>query len=172
MDDNARQFSFTAYVHPEPQGSAKAFIIKGRAHVTSANSKLKPFRSEVTRCAMVAISETKDELPFAGKHVPVLITLKCFLEKTDGVPKKRTYPSVKPDLDKLVRSCLDSLTGVAFKDDGQVISVTASKHYGSPERVEITVTAMGPSPAPDKAKHSSTQDSLYFSETSSELGDF
>ena len=95
---------------------------------------------------MVNLSENNLPLPFAGKHVPVHVALKCFLARPDSVPKKRSHPSVKPDLDKLVRSCLDSLTGVGFKDDGQVVHVTASKDYGAPERVEITVTAFGENP--------------------------
>src|ERR1700732_2523829 len=127
-----REFSFTAFVHPEPQGSAKAFIVGGRAHVTSDNKKLRPFRSEVTRCAMVELGTANQPLPFAEKHVPVGVRIDCFLARPDSVPKKRLAPSVKPDLDKLIRSCLDSLTGVGFKDDGQVIEVSARKHYGSP----------------------------------------
>lgn len=135
-------FSFTAFVHPEPQGSAKAFIINGHAHVTSANKNLKPFRSVVTREAMTALEQMSHRSPFADKHVPVAVHIDVYLEKPASVPKKRTHPAVKPDLDKLVRSCLDSLTGVAYKDDAQVCEVLTRKHYGSPERVVITVTIL------------------------------
>jgi Holliday junction resolvase RusA-like endonuclease len=134
---------FTAFVHPEPQGSSKAFIIAGRAHITSANTKLKPFRSEVTRCAIVAAKEANIAIPMAEKHVPVRVSFDCFFNRSESIPKKRLYPSVKPDIDKICRSVLDSLTGVAFYDDGQVVEIEANKHYGSPERVEVTVTTLG-----------------------------
>lgn len=134
--------SFTAYVHPEPQGSSKAFVIAGRAHITSSNTKLKPFRSEVTRCAMVAARDENINLPMAVKHVPVRVEVDFYIAKPDSIPKKRLYPSVKPDLDKLLRAVLDSLTGVAFHDDGQVIEAYPRKFYGSPERVEVKVTIL------------------------------
>ena len=47
------------------------------------------------------------------------------------------------DLDKLLRSTLDSLTGVAFDDDRQVVSVNASKRYctqDEPQGALITIT--------------------------------
>lgn len=43
--------------------------------------------------------------------------------------RKRPDMTVKPDIDKLIRAVLDALTGVAYKDDSQVIMVTATKHY-------------------------------------------
>jgi Holliday junction resolvase RusA-like endonuclease len=39
---------------------------------------------------------------------------------------------VAPDLDKLVRAVLDALTAVAYRDDGQVTRITATKEYGTP----------------------------------------
>lgn len=134
-----QRLSFVAYVHPEPQGSAKAFVIGGKARVTTDNAKLKPFRSEVTRCAMMAMRDTGRELPFAGKHVPVEVAISFYFAKPDSVSKKRTLPSVKPDADKLIRGVFDALSGVAFHDDAQVVVVRARKLYGTPERVEVLV---------------------------------
>lgn len=42
----------------------------------------------------------------------------------------RLEPSVAPDLDKLVRAVLDGLTAIAYRDDGQVTTLRASKEYG------------------------------------------
>ena len=39
------------------------------------------------------------------------------------------YVVKKNDIDKLVRSTLDGLTGVAFKDDCQVINLIAERRY-------------------------------------------
>jgi crossover junction endodeoxyribonuclease RusA len=79
----------------------------------------------------------------AVKHVPVRVLVEFFIAKGDSIPKKRLYPSVKPDVDKLLRAVLDSLTGVAFHDDGQVVEISGWKNYGSPERVEVTVSIVG-----------------------------
>ncbi len=37
-----------------------------------------------------------------------------------------------PDLDKLCRACLDSLTGIVWRDDSQVVRLEANKDYGAP----------------------------------------
>ena len=57
------QIKFIAYATPQPQGSMRGFVLPGkngqkaRAILTSDNSKLKPYRSEVTRSAMLALSQ-------------------------------------------------------------------------------------------------------------------
>jgi len=53
--------------------------------------------------------------------------------------KKAIYKTTKPDVDKLVRSIADALTGIVFGDDAQVVQMTCRKAYGSPARAEIQV---------------------------------
>lgn len=43
--------------------------------------------------------------------------------------KKRPFPIVKPDLDKLERLVLDAFTGVVYLDDAQVTKVDKEKEY-------------------------------------------
>ena len=38
----------------------------------------------------------------------------------------------RPDIDKHCRACLDSLTGIVWRDDAQVVRLEASKDYGIP----------------------------------------
>lgn len=53
------------------------------------------------------------------------------------------YPASKPDVDKLARAVLDGLTeGGAWKDDGQVVYLTAVKKYAFPTGCLITVSEM------------------------------
>ncbi len=74
----------------------------------------------------------------AAKHEPVELHLEYTFLRPDGAPKRRKLPSVKPDLDKLVRATLDALTGVIYQDDGQVVNIIASKVYGPIEQVHIS----------------------------------
>ena len=137
---------FTTYARPEPQGSMNGFSMPGkngrkpRVVVTSANRKLKPYRQEVANTAL-ALLEGK-ELPLIGRHVPVDATIHFFFVRPPSIPKKRTMMIVKPDLDKLARGIFDSLKGIVYTDDAQVNGLTARKHYGTPERVEITVESL------------------------------
>jgi crossover junction endodeoxyribonuclease RusA len=130
---------FIVYVHPQPQGSAKAFVMGKRAIITSDNKKLKPFRNEVTAVVLRECNVRDVTVPFAGKHIPAHLSLDFYFERLPSIPKKRTQVVVKPDIDKLARATLDSLTGVLFMDDAQVVTLSARKHYGSPERVEIGI---------------------------------
>lgn len=128
------ELDFIVYGKPEPQGSARAFVRNGKAIVTSDNKKLRPFRSELTRVALDRAGDAS--LPLFPDAVTVVLT---FFFARPKSAKKRGFPSVKPDLDKLVRAVLDSLTGVAFRDDAQVVHVTASKLYGDVEGVRVQV---------------------------------
>jgi len=133
------KIAFTVYGTPEPQGSMKAFVIAGRARVTSSNKNLKPYRQQVSGAAIV--ESEKQGFVMAGKHVAVEVEYHFYFERPPSIPKKRTLHVVRPDLDKLLRSTTDALTGILYADDSQIVSYGNSrKDYGSPARVEITVT--------------------------------
>jgi Holliday junction resolvase RusA-like endonuclease len=54
-------------------------------------------------------------------------------------PKAPPAPDVMPDLTKLVRAVEDALTGVVWKDDGQVVDQVNRKRYGTRSGVFILV---------------------------------
>ena len=129
--------TFTVYGTPKPQGSTRAFIPKGwkRAIITTDNKQLKPWRQQITGTAIAL-----GMIPIEGG---VAMTLRFYFKRPKSVAKTRLRPTVKPDLDKLVRGCLDALTGIAYKDDSQVVQFTEiSKHYDDVERAEISVWAL------------------------------
>ena len=64
------------------------------------------------------------------------------IAKPRSTPKRVTRPTKKPDTDKLLRAVLDSLTGIGYEDDAQVVRVIAEKQYGMPERTTVTVTPL------------------------------
>lgn len=132
-----KELAFTVYAKAEPQGSMKAFVRPGSKHasVTSDNRKLKPFRSEVTA---MAIATLRCEAPMFEKGVAVHIELTFTFLPPKSV-KKRIWPVVKPDIDKLQRAMLDALTGVAWHDDAQVVQVYAKKRYGQIQGVAVVV---------------------------------
>lgn len=140
------QISFTVLGKPQPQGSMKGFVIPGkggakpRAILTSDNTKMKPYRQQVGWAALKASSDAGIEGLFAEKHVAVGVEMRFYFAKPPSISKKRIHAVVKPDLSKLVRSTEDALTGVIYCDDAQIVQLTASKHYGLPERAEIMVT--------------------------------
>lgn len=130
-----RSIGFTVFGKPQPQGSTKAFIPKGwtKPILTSDNAKLKPWRQDVSSLALEAMS---GEQPIIG---PVALTVRFYFEKPKSSGKRVTAKTTKPDIDKCLRSILDSLTGIVFKDDAQVVQVECSKEFGTPERAYIEV---------------------------------
>jgi len=49
----------------------------------------------------------------------------------------RIYPTVRPDLDNLVKLVTDSGNGLIYKDDCQIIQITTSKQYGKIDSISI-----------------------------------
>jgi Holliday junction resolvase RusA-like endonuclease len=132
---------FTVLGVPQPQGSSRAFIPKGwsRAIITSANPKNKSWRQEV---AGAALCEMKEHKP-SGRGMPMRVMLAFYFQRPKSV-KVLAEKTTKPDIDKLCRSAIDALTGIAFEDDSQVTELFATKAFGNPPRVEITVSEVLP----------------------------
>ncbi len=65
------------------------------------------------------------------------ITLVFIMRKPKTVT--RDFPTVAPDLDKLVRAVLDGLTAIAYRDDAQVTDIRAHKVYGENPGVEVRI---------------------------------
>lgn len=119
-----KEFSFFAAGIPQPQGSARAFVNPrtGRAIVTTANPKMKPWREIIG-------AEARRVINTSGVDA-VDVRIKFVMPRPkSSSPKRRPYPIVKPDIDKLTRACLDALTGIAYNDDSQVVKIEVQKVY-------------------------------------------
>ncbi len=134
--------AFTVYGKPQPQGSTRMFPIKtptgNHMVLTSANRKLKPWRQEVASMALQARAVGRVNMAEAFNR-PVRVRTNCYFAPPKKMPSGRTGMTVKPDIDKILRGILDSLTGILYKDDAQVVEALAVKLYGLPERAEIEV---------------------------------
>jgi Holliday junction resolvase RusA-like endonuclease len=49
------------------------------------------------------------------------------------------WPGTRPDVLKLARAVEDSLTGIVWRDDAQIVDERLCKVWGEPERVVITI---------------------------------
>lgn len=49
-------------------------------------------------------------------------------------------PTKKPDIDNVVKIICDSLNGVAYKDDAQIVEIHAYKLYSENPRVEVEIS--------------------------------
>ena len=111
---------------PIPQGSSRAWLVKGKPFITTTAKGLPTWRRLVADVAQrFAPAE-----PWAG---PVGVELEFGIPKPKSAPKRRrVWPDKRPDIDKLTRAVLDALSYVIFADDSQVVRLRASKDYGAP----------------------------------------
>ena len=107
---------------PVPQGSMKGFNRGGRVIITSDSPGLKPWRAKIAQHAGEQGGEYLEG--------PVRLTCVFVLPRPKSVPtRKRPRPSVRPDLDKLVRAVGDGITGVWLQDDSTIVEIVAEKFY-------------------------------------------
>lgn len=129
--EDATAAEFEVVGDPIPQGSMRAFARRGggRPIMTGDNARTRPWKDAVTWAASQARRFTAVE--------PVEVELHFRLRRPKGhsgkrglLPSAPTYHGTKPDLDKLVRACLDSLVEAeVVKDDALVAMLRVSKGY-------------------------------------------
>lgn len=119
---------------PQPGGSKRAFVVKGRAVVTDDCKRNKDWRSLVSHTAKLEYAG----LPLA---VPLAVTMRFTMPRPKSHyrtgkhagelrPDAPTYHAKKPDALKLARSTEDALTGIIWRDDCQTVALQVSKVYG------------------------------------------
>ena len=122
---------------PVPQGSKRVY--NGRL-VDVNDRKLRDWR------ALVGSMVASDKI-LAG---PLTVRFNFYLPRPRGhygtgrnadklKPSAPIVPATKPDLDKLVRACLDAMTGMAFRDDSQVAQLSAAKWYADERKPGVSI---------------------------------
>lgn len=78
---------------------------------------------------------------------PLRVTIKAYFEIPKSTSKKRKQqmmdneilPMVKPDTDNIAKGVLDSLNGIAYKDDKQVVELIVNKFYNNTPYVSVMI---------------------------------
>ncbi len=129
--------SFT--VPGNPQGKARPRF--GNGH-TYTPAKTVMYENLIRACYRRMVKMLGHENPFQGQ-VQVYITAVYPIPKSASKKRRgamlggKLLPTVKPDLDNVIKAVLDALNGVAYLDDSQIVSLSASKRYGITPRVEV-----------------------------------
>jgi len=135
-------FSWKTIGIPAPQGSKRHV---GMGRMIESSKALKPWREQIIADALA--------LSITTLHEPVTVSLVfCFPRPKSHLNKKgelrNTAPihkTSKPDIDKLARAVLDSLTlARVLADDALCFSLTCSKRYCiAQEPPGVMITVMG-----------------------------
>ncbi len=121
-----------AFEVPGPiRGKARPRVT--RAGITYTPKETVQYENLVKLCFREAQAEAKVEL----FDRPVRAGLEVFYEIPKSTSKSKRaamlldklYPTKKPDTDNIAKIILDSLNGIAYKDDSQVVELTVNKFY-------------------------------------------
>lgn len=128
---------FRVITNPVAKARPRVAIRGGHAHAyTPAKTQEAEWRIRTAFCDTFPGHE-----PWLG---PVTLSITAWLAMPLSIPKKRrdvAQPIRRPDVDNFLKTVLDALNGVAFKDDSQVVTVMCSKRYvAGPPAWEISLS--------------------------------
>ena len=135
------EVEFTVYGVAQPAGSKTAGRSKsGKLFVRDSAKGSAPWKRQVAQAAGEAMNGTG--LLEGGLSLTVRFYVprpKSHYGARGLRPSAPDYPTVRPDITKLLRAVEDACTGVVWRDDAQVVAQHAVKGYGEPACAEVEV---------------------------------
>ena len=125
-------------------------VAKGRPRLgrygTYTPQKTKDYEDKIRMSARRVMAHYRGIILEGALEVIVTVILPV----PDSYSKKRRErclagldrPIGRPDLDNYLK-CLDALNGIVWKDDSQVVTMTAQKRYGEEPRMIVTIFKKG-----------------------------
>lgn len=130
---------FEFIVYGKPQGKARPRVVNGHAFTPK---KTKEYEEAI-------------KLAFLKRHggeprIHTAVCLKLYIGF--GIPRSKTKtavqnalngwvkPTVKPDIDNIVKVYMDALNGLAWDDDKQVTALYCFKSYEREPRVKVVIS--------------------------------
>jgi len=112
---------------------------KGRPRFTRRGIAYTPKKTKEAETNFLA--QAVEHKPTMPLHGALCVEMKIYKPKPKSKSKKVHYWTTRPDLDNYVK-ILDSLNGVFWLDDSQIVRMVAEKNYGEPARTEIKISQM------------------------------
>ena len=128
---------FSAFIPTLPKAKARPRFRKNGKSYTPKNT------ADAELLIKLAVARQWRQKPVEGA---VSLMLRVYLPRPKSA-KKRELPTVKPDWDNYGKLVSDSLNGLVWKDDAQIVSAFVNKQYCDSEQPEpgyqITVVREG-----------------------------
>ena len=128
----------------EPMAQSRPrFARRGLGVVAYEKKEMKAWRAECSRLIEEAFEAKKliegplkIDATFYVQPPKYISSKKKLRERLEA---EEIYCSKKPDIDNYLKALLDSMTGIVFKDDGQVVECKARKLYSLKPKIEFTI---------------------------------
>ena len=133
--------TFNFEIIGEPQGKGRPrFSTRGGFVKTYTPEKTASYENFVKVCYLNKYKGKKLDGEIIAEiiayfSIPKSLSKKKRSEAIEGKIK----PTKKPDTDNIAKTILDSLNGIAFEDDKQVVALLVKKLYGEEAKVVVTL---------------------------------
>ena len=137
-------------IHGEAKGKGRPrFTKQGRTYTPEATANYENF------VKIEYINQCKEDRFEKGVELAMEIT--AYFGIPESKPKKQKQlmrdgvirPTKKPDMDNIIKIIADSLNGIAYYDDSQIVDTTIRKFYSDEPRVVVKIADI------DKTTHNS-----------------
>jgi Holliday junction resolvase RusA-like endonuclease len=127
-------------------------VPKARPRFTSRSGFVRSYTPKKTKDYEQSIIDAFYDVHQGQK--PLMGSLRIIIDAYMSIPKgtskkKREMidnceirPIKRPDLDNIIKSVMDALNGVAYIDDGQIVSIAACKYYSDEPHTSITIIGL------------------------------
>lgn len=129
-------------IHGDPQGKGRPRFstVCGHVHTRTPDETVlyeNLVKTEYRQQAGVRFPDDAmlDVRIFAYYPIPKSVSKK----KRKAMLEKRIRPTKKPDADNVFKIICDSLNGIAYRDDAQVVDSMVRKFYGETPKVVVTI---------------------------------
>lgn len=124
-------------IEPKPKERPRAAIIGGHARIFTPKTT-ESYEKEIRAAWVRANGDKPEEGPLRAR-----IYFGLPIPKSETKANKllmvlrKVFPTKRPDLDNLIKSVLDALNGVAYKDDCQIVTMLSRKNYAEAPYVKV-----------------------------------
>ena len=123
-------------------------VAKGRPRFTKRGIAYTPAKTKTAE-EMIAW-EWKNQSKQYFDDIPIKVNIDFYKSPPKSTSKKKLElmenkairPTTRPDIDNYIKLVLDSLNGVAFKDDNQICELVSRKFYSTNPRIEIEMSEL------------------------------
>lgn len=132
---------FTFEIVGEPQGKGRPrFSTRGGFVKTYTPEKTASYENFVKVCYLNKYKGQKLDGEIIAEIIAYFSIPKSFSKKKRvQAIEGKIMPTKKPDTDNIAKTILDSLNGIAFEDDKQVVALLVKKLYGEEAKVVVSL---------------------------------
>ncbi|HEY5576231.1 MAG TPA: RusA family crossover junction endodeoxyribonuclease [Clostridiaceae bacterium] len=121
----------------EPKAKARPRMSTKTGHTYTPQDTIN-YENWVKQCFMLSRDKKRLEGQLAAKiYCYFTIPKSASKKKRELMLNGKIRPTKKPDIDNVCKAILDSLNGIAYHDDSQVVECLISKCYSEIPRVDI-----------------------------------